>query len=101
MFLFTNILLVAQGILCISTSATSYPTSVVELSVLRVVAGCLWSNALEDAHMLISVFLMLKVPHASSSAAEDKTFWIVLHSVCMGPVLLGLGFIELGEGQSL
>ena len=51
--------------------------------------------------ILIAVFPLLKVTHVSASAAEDTTFRIVLHSVCMGPFLSGLGFIRMGEGQSL
>ena len=75
--------------------------SVVELSVLRGVAGCLLSNVIKSGCMLIDVYPLLKVPHVSASAAEDTTFRIVLHSVFMGPFLSGLGFIGLGEGQSL
>ena len=51
--------------------------------------------------MPISVLPFLKLPHVSSSAAEDTTFRIVLHSVCMELFLSGLGFIGLGEGQAL
>ena len=73
----------------------------VRYALLRGVAGCSWSNVIKDGCMSISVFPLLKLPHVSSSAAEDTTFWIVLHSVCMELFLLGLGFIGLGEGQAL
>ena len=72
--------------------------SVVELSVFRVVAGCLCSNAIKSGCMPISGFPLLNVPHVSASAAEDTTFQIVLHPVCMGPFLSVFGFIGLGEG---
>ena len=75
--------------------------SVVKFSVLRVVAGCSWSNVIKAGCMPIAVFLLLKVPHVSDSAAEDTTLQMVLHSVCMGTFLPGLGFIGLGEGQSI
>ena len=75
--------------------------SVVKLSILRDVTGCLWSNTVEAGRMLIAVLPLLKVPHVSASAAEDKTLRIVLHSVCIGPFLSGLGFIGLGQGQLL
>ena len=41
--------------------------SIVEFSVLRGVAGCLWSNAIKYGRMLIAVFLLLNIPHASAS----------------------------------
>ena len=72
--------------------------SVVELSVLRGVAICLWSNAIKDVCMLISVLQFLKVLNVSASAAEDTPLRIVLHSVCMGEFLSGLVFIGLGKG---
>ena len=75
--------------------------SVVELSILRGVAGCLWSNAIKAGRITIDVFLLLKVPHISASSAEDTTLRIVLHSVCICPFLLGLDFIGLSEGQLL
>ena len=56
-------------------------TSVIEFSVLRGVAGCLWSNAIKAGHMPIAVFLLLKVPHVSASAVWDTNFRIVLHYV--------------------
>ena len=51
--------------------------------------------------MKIAVFLLLKFTYVSASADEDETLRIVLHFVCIGPFFLGLGFIVLGEGQSL
>ena len=75
--------------------------SVVELSVLRGVAGCLWSNAIKAGRMPIYVLPLLKVTHDSASVSEGTTLRIVLRSVCIGPFLSGLGFIGLGEGQSL
>ena len=74
---------------------------IVELSVLRGSAGCLWFNVIKSGCMPIDVFPLLNVPHASASSAEDTEFRIFLHSVCMGPFLSGLGFIGLGEGHSL
>ena len=74
---------------------------VVEFSGLRGVAGCLWSNVIKYYYMLIDFLPLLKVPRVSDSAAEYITLRIVLHSVCMGPFLSGLGSIGLGEGQSL
>ena len=74
---------------------------VVEFSVLKGVAGCLRSNAINAGFMPIAVFHLLKVPHVSYLADEYTTLRIVLHYVCTGPFLLGLGFIILGEGQSL
>ena len=71
--------------------------SVVELSVLRGVAGYFWSDVIKYGRIPISVLLLLKVSHVSDSATEDTTFRIVLHSMCMGPFLSGLGFIGLGE----
>ena len=47
--------------------------SAVEFSVLRGVTGCLWYNAIEVGCMLISVFLLLNVPHILASATEDTT----------------------------
>ena len=44
--------------------------------------------------MSVDVFLLLKVPHVSASAAEDTTFRIFLHSVFMGPFLSGLGLLD-------
>ena len=75
--------------------------SVIELSILRGVAGFLCSNMIKSGFMPISVFLLLKIPHVSTSAAETTTLRIVLHSLCMGSFLLGLCFIGIGEGQSL
>ena len=74
--------------------------SVVEFSVLRVVAGCVWSNAIKASLVQIYIFPFLTVPHVLASAAEDTTFRIVLQSVCMRTFLPGSGFIGLGEGQS-
>ena len=71
--------------------------SVLELSVLRGIAVCLWSDVIKAGRMSISVLPFLKVPHVPASSAEETTFWIVLHSVCMGTFISGLGFIELGE----
>ena len=75
--------------------------SVVEFSVLRGVAGCLWSNVIKAGRIPVAFFPLLKVPHVSYYAAEDTKFRIVLHSVCMGPFLSVLGFIGIGEVQSL
>ena len=47
--------------------------SVVELSVLRSVAGCLWSNLIKSGCMTIDVFPLLKFPRVSALAAEDTT----------------------------
>ena len=74
---------------------------VVEFSVLRIVAGFFGYNAIKAGRMPISVYPLLKVPHVLDYSAEDTIFRIVLHSVCMGQFLSGLGFIGLGEGQSL
>ena len=76
-------------------------TSVAELSVLRGVAVFLWSNAIKDGHLKIAVFPLFKVPHVSSSVAEDTTLRIFFHSMWIGPFLLRLGFIGFGDGQSL
>ena len=71
--------------------------SVVELSVLRSVAGCLWSNAIKAGRMTIAVFLLLKVPHISDSAAEGTTFRIF--SLRMyGAVSLWIGFYWTERG---
>ena len=70
-----------------------------ELSFLRGVAVCSWSNVIKDDHIPLSVSLLLKLPHVSASAAKDTILWIVLHSVCMEPFFSGLGFIGFGEGQ--
>ena len=75
--------------------------SIIEFCVLRDVTGFLWSNSIKAGCMPIDVFLLLKVPHVSASAAEYNTLWIVLHSVCIGLFLSGLDFIRIGEGQSL
>ena len=48
---------------------------------------------------LIAVFPLLKVPHVSTSSAEDTTLRIVLHSVWIGPFILVLVFIEFVDGQ--
>ena len=45
--------------------------SVVELYVLRGVAGFSWSNTIKAGRMPIYVYLLLKVPYVSASAAED------------------------------
>ena len=68
----------------------------VELSVLRGVVGCLWTNSIKAGLILIDVLIFVKVPHISSSADEDTTFRIASHYVCMGPFLLGIGFIVCG-----
>ena len=73
----------------------------VELSVFMVVAGCLWSSEIKDGWMTIFVFMLLKVPHVLDSDDEDTTLRIVLHSVWMGPFLLGVGFNGRSEGQYL
>ena len=73
--------------------------SIVELSVLRGVAGCLWPNAIKAGCMTIAVLPLSKVTHVSASATDDKILRIVLKFVCIGPLLSGLGFIGLGEGQ--
>ena len=72
---------------------------VVELSVLRGVPNCLWSNVIKAAYMKIYIFLLLKVNHVSDSAAEDTTLRIVLHYVCICMFFSGLGFIGLVEVQ--
>ena len=46
--------------------------SVIELSVLRGVDGCLWSNAINDSRMSIDVSPLLKVLHVSDSATKDN-----------------------------
>ena len=56
-------------------------TYVVELSVLRGVADCSWSNAIKAGHMPIAISPLLKVTNISDSAAEDTTLRIVLHYV--------------------
>ena len=53
------------------------------------VAGCLCSNAIRAGQTIIYVFILLKVPHVSASAAEDKTLRIALHSVWIGLFLSG------------
>ena len=53
-------------------------TSVVELSIFRSVAGCLWYNDIKAGCMLIYVFTLLKVTHVSAYDDEDKTLQIVL-----------------------
>ena len=72
--------------------------SVVELSVLRGVTGCLWFNTIQSGCILIEVFLLLKLPHVSVYATKDITLRIFLHSVWIRQFLLGLGFIGLGDG---
>ena len=62
---------------------------VVELSFLKGVAGCLWSNAIKSGRMPIALFPLLKLPRVSASAAEDNKLWIVLHSVWIGLFILG------------
>ena len=51
--------------------------SIVELSVLRGVIACLWSNSIKTGHMPIAVFPLLKVLHVSASDAKDTALWIV------------------------
>ena len=75
--------------------------SVVELSVFRGVAGCLWSNVINDGRKPIAVFLLLKVPHILASAYKKLILLMFLHSVWIGSFLLGLGIIGFGDGQSL
>ena len=69
--------------------------SVVELSVLRGVAGCLFPNAIKAGCMLISVFLLLKVSHVSASSDVGTALRIVLNSVWIGPFHLGVGLLAL------
>ena len=76
-------------------------TYLFELSVLRGVAGCLWSNEIKSGRMTIDVFPLLNVPHVSASTSEDTTLKIVLYYVYIGLFLLGVGFTGLGEGQFL
>ena len=71
------------------------------MSILRRVAGCLWSYGIKVGCMPMAVFKLLKVPHVSDSAAEDTTLQIVLYSVWIGPFLLLVGFTDRGKGQSL
>ena len=59
--------------------------SIVELSVLSAVAGCLRSNAIIYGRTKIAVFLLLNVPHVLDYAAADTTLEIVLHYVWIGP----------------
>ena len=68
-----------------------------QLSVLRGVADCLWSDVIKAGLMPIAVFIFLKVPHVSVSATEDTTLRTVLHSMWIGLFLLGLGFIDFGD----
>ena len=63
-----------------------------KLSVLRGVAGCLWSSEIKAGWMTIFVFMLLKVPHVLDSDDEDTTLRIVLHSVWIGPFLLRVDF---------
>ena len=62
--------------------------SVVEFSLLRGVASCLWSTP-------ISVFPLLKVPQGSDSAAEDTKFLIVFQSVWIEPFSFGVRLDQL------
>ena len=73
--------------------------SVIELSVSRGVAGCLWSNVIKAGNMVINVFLLFKVTYFSASPPEDTKLRIFLYLLCIGIFLLGLGFIGIGEGQ--
>ena len=66
--------------------------SIVKFSVLRGVAGCLWSNVIQSGRMPIDVFPVLKVIHISAYAAEYTTLRIVFHSVCIGIFLGGVRF---------
>ena len=75
--------------------------SVVELSVLRDVTGCLWSNEIKGVRIMIAIFLMLKVPHVSSYSTEDMILRMVLHYAWIGPFPLVVGFIGLGDFQYL
>ena len=75
--------------------------SVVELSVLGGVPGCFWSNEIKAGSMQVAVSTIFKLPHVLASVAEYTTLGIVLHTVWIGPFILGVGFIRLGEGQSL
>ena len=74
---------------------------IVELSVLRGSAGCLWFNVIKAGHKPIDFFTFLKVTYISASADKDTTLGIVFHSVWIGQFLLGLCFIGFGDGQSL
>ena len=51
--------------------------------------------------MTIAIFTLLKVPHVTTSADKDMILRIVLEYVWIGPFLLCVGFISLGDGQSL
>ena len=51
--------------------------------------------------MTIAILPLFKVPQVSASAAKETTLQVILHYVCIGLFLSGLGFIGLGEGQSL
>ena len=52
-----------------------------ELYVLRGVAVCLWSNTIKAGSMPIATLPLLNGPNVSTTASEDKTLKIVLHSV--------------------
>ena len=75
--------------------------SVVEFSGLRGVAGCLWSNVINASCIPIAVLPLLKVPHVSTSSAEDTTLRIFKYYVCIGQLISGIGLIRLGKGQLL
>ena len=73
--------------------------SVIYFLVFRGVVSCLRSNAIKSTRMPIADFPLLKVPHFLASAAEYRTLRILLHYLCIGPFILRLGLIGLGEGQ--
>ena len=73
----------------------------VELYVLSGVAGCFWSNAIKYGRIPIDVFPLLNFPQVSTSDVEVTTLRSFLHSVCIGPFLLGEGLAGCGKGQPL
>ena len=70
--------------------------SAVELSVLRGLYGCLWSNMIKSDRIPIAVLPLFKVPHVLASGAEDTILQILLHSVWIGQFILGVGFTGRG-----
>ena len=70
----------------------------IELSILRGVAGCFWSSTINSGCMAVAVIPLLKVPHVSAFASEDTRLWAVLHYVWTGLFLLGVGFNGCGKG---
>ena len=75
--------------------------SVVELSILRGVGGCLLPRPMREGIIATPSLAFQNVPVVSASASEETTLQIVLHVVRIGTFRLVDGRLGLSRGQSL